>query len=187
MPGTSQGESQARSPGAVKTRLSRTTRVRDFSISAFPQGSLWSERPPEWGDSPRAATRAGEPSHTPYERLKKGGRSLHQHPLWCGACNAPDTGGHARRSLAKLYRSGRGKSVNPASNAEFRGSPQPQRGGLCPLRVERWGCQHHAPPPRATPHFSVARPYDGICVTPQGGNNRSIRCRSRPPVPGRIG
>ena len=40
------GESQTRSPAAVKARLSSTTWVQVFGIAAFPQGSLWRERPP---------------------------------------------------------------------------------------------------------------------------------------------
>ena len=41
-----------------------------------------------------------------------------------------DTRGAASQTL---YRSGRGKSVNPASNAEYWGSPQPRQRGALPL------------------------------------------------------
>ena len=44
-------------------------------------------------------------------------------PLSCGAPLRRAGGGHARHSLASLCRNPRGKSVNPVSNAEFRGSP----------------------------------------------------------------
>ncbi len=44
-------------------------------------------------------------------------------PLSCGAPLRRAGGGHARHSLASLCRNPRGKSVNPLSNAGFRGSP----------------------------------------------------------------
>ena len=51
------------------------------------------------------------PSPVPHQRRKRGGRSLHQHPLSYGAPLRRAGGGHARRSLASLFRTGRGKSV----------------------------------------------------------------------------
>ena len=77
-----------------------------------------------------------------------------------------------------------GNPCQPASNADFREQPGPQRRGLRPLREERWGCQKRAPPDGPPdgppPPFSVAHEYDGTTLTPGDGNYRSILLRSRP-------
>ena len=82
--------------------------IRAAAILAFPQGSLWRERPPRRGGV--SGGPKGGPLTLPRWRTsaqKAGGRSLHQHPSRA----APGEGGHARRSLASLFRMGRGKSV----------------------------------------------------------------------------
>ena len=114
--------------------------------TAFPQGSIWRERPPKGECLSCATVCAGERSPVPHQRPKKGGRSLHQHPVSCGA-------------PARWARRGRAGCGPPGFVAEEAGNPWPTRfrcgfpakacttaGGLRPLRVERWGCQKRAPP-----------------------------------------
>ena len=142
--------------------------------SAFPQGSLWRERPP-----PREGQRVAEglpplTSPAPRQRRKRGGRSLHQHPSRAArrcAGREGDTRGTA--SLRFVARDG-GNPCYPASLAEFRESPKPQRRGLRPLRERRCGCRDRrhlrSPPPR----LKGGGPSDGICSTPRGGRRRSF-------------
>ena len=142
----SQGESQARSPAAVKAWLSSTTRVQVFSISAFPQGSLWRERPPRGECLPCATVCAGKRSPVPHQRSKRGGRSLHHPPLSCGAPTR-----RARRGCPPppphnaLPRRTRGIRANPPPVRLSRQGPDHSKEGR-PLREKRCGCQKLAPP-----------------------------------------
>ena len=148
----SQGESQARSPAAVKARLSSTTRVQVFSISAFPQGSLWRERPPRGECLPCATVCAGKRSPVPHQRSKRGGRSLHFLPLPCGAPTRRARRGHAGAApYGALPQRTRGIRANSRPNADSRAQPGPQRRGLRPLIVQICNCQIRAPPACATP------------------------------------
>ena len=75
------------------------------------QGSLWRERPPQKGRQ-RADTFADtfvRPRGAP--AAKKGGALSPPAPLSHGTPLRRAGGGHARRSLASLFRKGRGKSV----------------------------------------------------------------------------
>ena len=80
-------------------------------ISAFPQGSLWRERPPA-----RRGQRVSEPL-SPFALLraapavKKGGVAPSTFSPSRAAGRYVGRGGRARRSLASLFRIGRGKSV----------------------------------------------------------------------------
>ena len=79
--------------------------------TAFPQGSLWRERPPplrEGGRWPKACPPS--PPLVPHQRAKKGSLPPPA-PLSCGAATRRAGGGRARRSLASLCRCGRGISV----------------------------------------------------------------------------
>ena len=156
MPGASQGESQARSPGAVKTRLSRTTRVRDFSISAFPQRSLWRERPPEASVN-RAPLRAPVNTGRCCTSVQKGGVAPSTSTPLVRRAGAPGERGtcEAQPRFALSQRT-RKMLVIPRLMPRFGKMRNHNGEGVRPLREKRCGCQKHAPPTCATRSFSVA-------------------------------
>ena len=63
--------------------------------TAFPQGSLWRERPPKWEGRWCDHSGALGPLSGGAPAAKKWGRSLHHHPLSCGAPLGQAGGGHA--------------------------------------------------------------------------------------------
>ena len=103
-------EPEARSPAAVKARLSKTTRVRVFSIWAFPQGSMWWERPRKERGKVSGGLSGLAPSRGALA-AKNPGSLPPPAPLLCGAPPRPAGGGHVRRSLASVGVKGRWKSV----------------------------------------------------------------------------
>ena len=96
------------------------------SLSAFPQGSLWRERPPQGECLSCATVCAGERSPVPHQRQKEGGRSLHQHP---SRAARRARRGHAGRSLATFVAADAGNPCQPASNTAFQVKSPPQRRG----------------------------------------------------------
>ena len=142
-PCVGRGESQARSPVAVKTRLSRATPVQVFSISAFPQGSRWWERPPRKGGEECRFPCHPFPSPVPHQRAKQGGRSHHQHPSRKARRCAVRRGDTRGAASLRFSASNAGNPCCPASGAAFRGSPTPQRRGSRPLREKRCGSHNH--------------------------------------------
>ena len=109
-PGAGQGESQARSPASVKARLSRTSRVQVFSISAFPPGITVEGATPT-GRGGGGFWRAPPPPARCRTSGKKQGVALTTSTRLVRRAVTPGEGGHARRSLALLFRRGRGESV----------------------------------------------------------------------------
>ena len=114
---------------------------------------------------------------------QKGAGALPQpEPLPCGAPFCRAGGRHARRSLARLFsqrtreirvvrrlirRFGEGFDHNGEGSAS-------ERGAL--------GLSKSCPPWMSTPpRLKGGHPYDGICVTPGGGNRRSFLHRPSPP------
>ena len=80
------------------------------------------------------------PSLVPHQRQKTGGRSLHFLPLPCGATKRRARGWTRDAGTALRFTpEDSGNPCQPTSNAGFREQPGPQRRGLRPLRVERWG------------------------------------------------
>ena len=131
-PGAGQHESQARSAAAIKARLSSTTRVQVFSISAFPQGSLWRERPPE-GRGDGVTIRVHQrplPGGAPAS--KKGGSLPPPSPVSCGAPTRRARRGRAGRRPAALYRGGLGESVPTLVQRRFSGTAHATVGRAAP-------------------------------------------------------
>ena len=151
--------------------------------TAFPQGSLWRERPPRGECLPCATVCAGKRSPVPHQRSKRGGRSLHFLSLSCGAISAGREAAAAGDSPACPCCLGRGK---PLSHAGFQAQPGPQWRGLRPLIVHICNCQNRAPSACATPRLKGGHPYDGTALTPRGGNRRSFPRRWRLAFPAAI-
>ena len=106
-------------------------------LTAFPQGSLWRERPP-----PRrvlivrhCVRRLTSSRAAPAD--KKGGLPPPA-PLSCGALARRARGGHARHSLATFVAADAGNPFQPASNTAFQVKSPPQRRGLPSEREALW-------------------------------------------------
>ena len=79
--------------------------------SAFPQGSLWRERPPPRGGKGGARRVTLYPHRCRTSGEKRGVAPSTSAPSRTARCHAGRKGKHARHSLASLCRKGRGKSV----------------------------------------------------------------------------
>ncbi len=107
-------------------------------LDDLPAGITVEGAPPPQGECLSCATVcAGEHSPVPHQRPKRGGRSLHHHP---SRAARRARRGHAGLSPATFVAEDAGNLFQPASNTAFQVKPPPQRRGLRPLRVERWGC-----------------------------------------------
>ena len=105
------------------------------------QGSLWRERPRKGGGKGWPDPCHPLPSPVAHQRQKTRGRSLHFLPLLCGATTCRARGRTRDAGAPRGFTPEEtGNPCQPASNADSRAQPGPQRRGLRPLRVERWGC-----------------------------------------------
>ena len=128
--------------------------------------------PQKWGGSPRAATHAGEPSPAPYQRPKTGGSlTPPASPLVRRVQRDRQGGGMRGAASQSCTAAAAGHPLIPRPMGSFGELLHHNGEGLLPLREKPWRCPTHAPPPRATPPFSVARSYHGTSLTP-GGENR---------------
>ena len=107
-------------------------------------------RPPGWLDGLPARDHCGE-SDLPARGAKgrhlcpppcrtsgqKGGVALTTSTPLVRRAVTPSERGHARRNLASLFRSGRGKFLLSRDWCSVSGKSPPQRRGLCPLRERR--------------------------------------------------
>ena len=143
LPRAGEGETQARSPGAVKARLSRTTRVRVFSLSAFPPGITVEGATPKRGGLTVncGVKRPTLPDGAPAS--KKPGSLPPLSPLSCGAPPRRARGDARGAASLRLVASDTGNPCCPVSDAVFGESHQPRRRGLRPLRERRCGCGNH--------------------------------------------
>ncbi len=140
LPRTGEGESQARSPEAVKTRLGRTTRVRVFSL---PARDHCGGSDPEKG---RLTVNCEVKRLTLPDAalaVRKQGRSLHLLPS--RAARRRDGREGDARGVASLHlvASDTENPCCPVSDAVIGESPRPRRRGLRPLRERRCGCGNH--------------------------------------------
>ena len=123
-----------------KQTTSRSILVHTGS-AAFPQGSLWRERPPEGRVNRELRSETATPPRCRTSGQKRGvAPSTNTPPV--RRADAPGGGGDTRgaASLRGLAWDAENPCY-PASHAMFGKSPGPQRGGPRPLREKRCGCQ----------------------------------------------
>ncbi len=143
------------------------------------QGSLWRERPPKTRGGRVARGLATFPPARGAPAAKMRGSLPPLPPLSCGAPPRRARGGRARRSLASLFRSGRGESVPTRFQCGFPGTtwtttartPPSERGALgwsksCPPWMstppsERWTpLRRHVLDPRRRKSSIMSRPLE---------------------------
>ena len=83
------------------------------------------------------------PSPVPHQRPKGAGRSHHQHPSRAARHRTGREGDTRGAASLRLFTADARNPCRPTSDGAFRGSPQPQRRGLRPLRERPCGCQNH--------------------------------------------
>ncbi len=76
-----------------------------------------------------------------------------------------------------------GNPCQPASNADSRAQPGPQRRGLCPLIVQICSCRNRAPPACATPRSERGTPIRRHVLDPRRRKSSIILLRPRPAFP----
>ena len=137
-------------------------------ISAFPQGSLWRERPPFKGRvkvsfcvSPFTPTRCRTSGQ------KRGVAPSTSTPLVRRAV-APGGRGDTRGAASLRFVAWDAENpCYPSSHAAFRKSPEPQRRGVRPLRERRCGGQKHVTPQCHPPPSERVTPIRRHLLDPQ--------------------
>ena len=134
-----------------QSQVEQNNLVRVFSISAFPQGSLWRERPPT-GRGDGVTIRAHHlplPGGAPAPKNR--GSLPPPSPPTVRRADAPGEAGDTQGgALLRFTAEDSGNPCQPTSNADSQAQPAPQRRGLRPLIVQICSCQNRAPPACAT-------------------------------------
>ena len=113
--------------------------------TAFPQGSIWRERPPK-GECYRAPLCAPVNARRCRTSGQKRGSLPPPTPRLVRRAGALGEARTRGVRPARLCRRGGGESVPTRFRCGFPAKACTTAGGLRPLRVERWGCQKRAPP-----------------------------------------
>ena len=137
-------------------------------ISAFPQGSLWRERPPFKGRVKVSfCVSPFTPTQCRTSGQKRGVAPSTSTPLVRRAVAPGEGGTREAQPRFALSHGTREIRVIPCPHAAFRKSPEPQRRGVRPLRERRCGGQEHVTPQCHPPPSERVTPIRRHLLDPQ--------------------